>query len=78
MGKFPFPKTFDLVRFESRHKVTLSELIEAVADDFGAFTFCSNHERREASPIELAAGWRNLNNIAFYVKKIESEKPRLQ
>ena len=77
MGNFPFARTFDLVRFESRYTVTLSELIVAVAKDFGDFTFCPNHKRREASPVELAAGWRNLHNIALYVKLIESEKPQL-
>ena len=48
LGKFPFGNTFDLVGSDSRHKVTLSELIEAVAKDFGDFAFCPNYFRRAA------------------------------
>lgn len=77
LGSFAFARTFDLVRFESRHKVTLTELINAVALDFGDFTFCPIYKRREAQPVELAAGWRNLHNIALYVKSIESKKTQL-
>ena len=59
---FPMPHLLDQI--DNHQGFTVQSVLQAMASDFGEFAFSNTHEVDMKTREVLAAGWRNIWNIA--------------